>query len=310
MIETDSHLPTPEFRARLEQELTRTLRRDRFISSGVRRSARERLKIAALLVIALGVGVIGGVASAQVQDVRQRDQLLAAARAELELAELRLGLARSQAQTLEERHRLGLIGREVVAASGAEVQRMQSELAKIQLDIEEIQASAAPPRDDIAAPTVRGRDLVTERMLLRLSAVQDALTAAEVALAEAESRKRVGLASDLVVLEARTVVTQHRAELELLSERAELRRQFLRDGIDVLTITRREQRLELTQAIRVAEERLHLAQTRFDHVRERHRLGQADQIELLRAELAASETALELQRMRQQLAELDGSVRE
>jgi hypothetical protein len=310
MIEADSHLPTPEFRARLERKLARTLRQDCFISSGARRSPRERLKIAALLVAALGMGAIGGVASAQVQDARQRDQLLAAARAEIQLAELRLGLARSQAETVEERHRLGLIGREVLASADAEVQRMQSDLARIQLDLEEIQASAAPPRDDIAAPTLRGRDFVKERMLLRLSTVQNALTAAETALAEAESRNRVGLASDLVVLEARTVVTQHRAELELLSERADLRRQFLKDGVDVRTITRREQRLELTQAIRVAEERLHLAQTRLDHVRERHRLGQADQIELLRAELAASETALELQRMRQQLAELDGSVRE
>jgi hypothetical protein len=310
MTVAKSHLPTPEFRAKLERKLTRTLRHDPFAGSSGRQTAIHRLKIAALLVAAVGLGAVAGVASAQVQDGRQRDQLLAAARAEVQLAEVRAELARSQAATLEERHRLGLTGREVVAAATAEAERMRSALEKARLNVEEIQGSAAPPRDDIAAPLVRGRDYVRERMLLRLNAVQNGLTASESALALAESRNRVGAASGLVVLEARAEVFQHRAELELLSERIALRRDFLQNRIDVGTVTRREQRIELTRAIRVAEEHDRLAQTRLAHVKDRHRLGQADQIELLRAELTASEAALELQRMRRQLAEFEAIGRE
>lgn len=304
MIVPDSHLPTPEFRARLERKLVRTLRRDRF-RAPVARAAVHWLKIAALLVAAVGLGAVAGVASAQVQDARQSEQLLAAARADVDLAEMRVELARSHAAMVKERYRLGLTDRKVVAAAEAEEHRMASELATARLNLEEVRASAAPPRNDIAAPLVRGRDFVNDRILLRLDAVQTSLAAAESALAEAENRNRLGVASGIVVLEARAEVIQHRAELELLSDRMELRQEFLQTPVDAGTITRREQRLELTRAIRVAEERQRLAQTRLGHVRERHQVGQADQVELLRADLAASEASLDLQRLRLQLSALD-----
>lgn len=300
----DSHLPTPEFRARLERKLVLALRRNRTMAP-MTRSAVHWLKIAAVLMAAVGLGAVAGVASAQVQDARQSEQLLAAARADVDLAKMRVELARSHAATLKERYRLGLTGREVVASAEAEEHRMVSELATAELNLEEIRGSSAPPRNDIAAPLVKGRDFVTERIMLRLDAVQKSLAVSEAALAEAENRNRLGVASGLVVMESRAEVTQHRAELELLSDRMELRQEFLKNPVDAGTITRREQRLELTRAIRVAEVRQHLVQTRLGHVRERHRLGQADQVELLRADLAASEASLDLQRLRLQLSTLD-----
>lgn len=309
MTTTDRHVPTAEFRARLERRLARDLRGNRE-TENTGRHDWHRLKIAALLVAALGIGSVAGAASAQVQEARQKDNLLAAARAEVQLTGLRAELARTQAAATRRRHQVGAVGREVVVAAEAESQRMQAALARARLELEEIQASAAPPRDDLAAPLVKGRDFVKERMLLHIAAAEHELAAASAALAETESRNRLGLASGLVVLEARAMVTQSRAEIELLSQRLQLREEYLQGRIDAGTVALREQRLELTQAIRVAEELNRVAERRLTHVRERQRLGQADQIDVLRAELSAKERALELLVKLQQLAAYDEAARE
>src|SRR5688500_7516131 len=74
--------------------------------------------------------------------------------------------------------------------------------ARAQLNSEEIEASSQPPRDDLNAPLVGGRDFVTERIRLDLANAQHWLVVAERALATADRRVRVGAVSDLARAEA------------------------------------------------------------------------------------------------------------
>ena len=61
-------------------------------------------------------------------------------------------------------------------------------------NIEEITATSQPPRDELSAPLVGGRDFVKDRIMLDLAAAQERLTTAEKVYSETERRARVGAA--------------------------------------------------------------------------------------------------------------------
>jgi hypothetical protein len=306
------HEPTPEFRARLERSVLQAVRADATSHGRAGRApARtggswQRFRTAALVVVALGTGMLAGVASAQVGESRQREQLLAAAQAELQLATMRVELARTELDDVRRKHGVGAVSREELLAAELELERMELALGHSRLNLEEIQASAAPPRDDLAAPLVRGRDLVRERLVLAVGVAQKALTVAERHAAEYERRHRVGIIQRLPLLEAQAGVVQARAELELLAGKLELRQQFLQQNLAPGDVARRVQRLELLQALQVTEQRLALARERLTRLHELHASGLVSPGEVLRAELDAAEIELELQRIRHPLERLDG----
>ena len=80
---TPMHVPTPQFRASLENEIIHALRRDARMESDppsvarphTRTRRRDRIKLVAILPIGLILGVGTQFASAQVQDARQRTLL-------------------------------------------------------------------------------------------------------------------------------------------------------------------------------------------------------------------------------------------
>src|SRR5690606_37358339 len=131
-----------------------------------------------------GTGALGGVASGQVQDARQRDHLLPAVEAEVQLAAMRLQLAQAQFETVRDRFDVGAATRATLAEAEAELVRMRAALQRSRLNLEEVRASAAPPRDDVAAPLVGERDFAGERLNLRLLAAQRRLATVEAAVAE------------------------------------------------------------------------------------------------------------------------------
>jgi hypothetical protein len=89
----ERHMPTPEFRARLETEVSRALRQEQ--RTHERRPSRwPSVRAMARLAAAILIGVVVGAAPAQVADARQLDSLLIVANAELRLATMRLQIAR------------------------------------------------------------------------------------------------------------------------------------------------------------------------------------------------------------------------
>lgn len=300
------HEPSPEFRARLERRLIEAARSGR--RPGPWALVWPRYRTAALVIVALGTGLLAGVASAQVGESRQREQLLAGAQAELRLATMRLELARTQHNTVRQRFEAGVVSREELAAAEMELTLMEAALGRSRLNVEEIQASAAPPRDDLAAPMVRGRDFVRERLLLAMGAAQKALSTAERHAEEIERRHRLGIVQRMPLLEAQSDAVQAHSELELLAGKLEVRRQFLQRELQPGDVPRRVRRLELQQALQVTQQRYALAGERLGRLRELRELGVVGPAEVLRAELSLSETELELQRIRQQMDRLAGGA--
>jgi hypothetical protein len=298
--DSDIHTPTPEFRAGLEAELVRALHREEHVAA-TRFWSPQRLRTISRLAAAVILGVVVGAAPAQVQDARQRDSLLATAQADLRLAELRLRLVREEYAAATQRAEIGLGSTAERAAAAAQLRQAEAQLQAIRLNIEEIHATAAAPRDDITAPAVNGRDFVRERLTLEAAGVQRAMAAAEEAMRESERRKAIGAESAIAVQQRELEVQLARMQLSLLAQKMELRKRFLDSGLTALEAERELRTTELRHALMLAQRRAAVAMERLKFVQERVKAGVAARAELLRAELEVLERRSEIERIEAQL---------
>lgn len=251
------HDPDPRFVEHLEWQLARALRRrERF----ARPESRGHWRVArtALLV---GVSLLGGagavVAAERLQDSRERELLLARANVELELATARLDHAREVLGRAEELHREGFVsGPEVVERRG-ETEELERRVRAIELDLDEIRASGAPPRRELSAPPVRGRDFVTERLALERTGLEEALERARLDVERERQLVEHGVASGRELRAAEDERAALDESLELLLRRMDLRSGFLRGEhrADELVLLEEEARTasELAGVLRAIE---------------------------------------------------------
>jgi hypothetical protein len=268
---------------------------------------RQRLRSAAILVAALALGAAAGAAPAQVQDARQREQLTSVAQAEQQVLLMRHELARVAYAEAHARFQVGVIGRESLAAAEAELRSMESRVARNRIDLEEIRAAAAPPRDEISAPLLGDRDFVSERLRLDLHGAQRQLTAAEVAVGEAERRHRVGAATRAALLEPQITHARATSEMQRLAGMLSLRQAFIEENLPVAEVERRVQRHELVVEAELARVLHDFAVDRLAWLREQHALGQASELEVMRATVEVMERATMKLQIAQRLEMLDAA---
>lgn len=302
---TGSHTPTQEFRDRLETEVVRSYR------AGRRAQRVRRYRTVALVVIALSLGAAAGAAPARVQEVRQRTDLIEAQQAELRVAQLRLDLAQAELRAAQQRYNIGAISRTELAAVEADLHARESVMQRIALNLDEIRAGSAAPRDDIAAPLVGDRDFVKERLQLDVQAAQERLSAVERSFAEVERRQRLGVVSPMELAEAEADLGRARLELRRLTGVLDLRQQVL---LERLSAAESERRLELIQATQdrdVLRSMLALAEQRLETVRMRVALGrnQSGELDLKRAEVDVLQRRIELDQAERQIQVLEELAR-
>jgi hypothetical protein len=289
------HLPTAEFREYLEGEITREFRRHRSFA---------RLRLTAVLLGTLAAGTTAGLASAQIRQGAQRDSLLETALSDMALVVLRLEMTKKLMEDFEVRLKAGAVGPSVLANAQSEHRQMEALAARAKLNVDVIRASSLPPRDDLNAPRVGGRDFVAERVQIDLFLAQQRLTAAEQAQAEAERQSRVGTVGELAVLEAGLKVIKERAALGTLAERQKLRKEFIDQGTAGDQLNRRYQQAQVRLDAYVAQETVNVLRRRLDAVRKQHAAGTATELDLLRAEYEFKEKEYEFQMLARQLREL------
>lgn len=303
----DPHAMRPEFRAHLEWQIASALRREnRFAAPAARRASKLGAALVLLVAVAMGAGAVK--ASDQLQEKQQREALLEAMKAEQELARLRLQLARSALQDEQKRLDVGAVSREALAVAETQVKAMETLIKKLALDMEEIQATAKSPRDDLQAPLVGNRDFVADRLGVELQSAQAALVAAEQATANTKRRFDVGLATRVALLQAETAVSGARDRLVELQQTLELRRRAVGGEIKAEEIAPALRSVELRSQLLQAERQLALAQARIEEVRKQNSVGQATELDVKRAEIELLERRLELQRLQQEFSKL-GAVK-
>src|SRR6476620_2094478 len=182
----DSMEPTPEFRDRLERTVVNVLRLEQQLGNRTRAARTRWMGLAAIIVVSAALGDTAGSASGQIRDSARRDSLLEAARADASLAAVRLAVARDRLADAKRRYDVGAGEMISVVNADAELRAMEAKAMRARYNIEEITASSQPPRDDLSAPLVGGRDFVKGRIMLDLATAQERLTTAEKVYSETE----------------------------------------------------------------------------------------------------------------------------
>jgi hypothetical protein len=290
----DMHRPTDAFRDYLEDEVVREFRR--------RRTFR-RLRAAAVIIVSAGIGMTATFASAQVRESSAKDSLIQAAQADAMLASMRLNLARMQLAEEQKQIAVGMRAAGVLP-SETMVREMEAEVARIALDIAEIEATARSPRDELNAPVVNGRDFVRDRLQLRMMVAQQRLSAAERSLEDADRRVRVGAATQLESADYGSSVLQRRGELAVLAEQLNARREYLEKNTPVRELTLRVERTEVQQAIQLAQRQFANAQARATLLERSQQVGADTKLALLEAQANVELKRMELVKLVRRLQQL------
>jgi hypothetical protein len=295
--------PTAEFRGYLEWQIQTALRReDRFGEPVARR--RPGLRTALLVVAALAIGGVAGLVPGYAQENRERQQLLEIARSEATLIQLRLELVQKEVEQARRRVDAGVAERQALSASEDQLRALQTALSRNQLDVEEIRATSAAPRNDLQAPLVGQRDFVRERLMLDLSNAERLLAAAEQDAARARKRYDVGLTERLEVQQVEADLGQARVQMQLLAARLDLRRRALQGDVKPEEIAPAIHRLELQLQLEQMQRELELSQARLDGARRRLAVGTGSEVDVKQAELHILEQQVEIVRLQQQLMAL------
>lgn len=289
----DLHRPTDAFREFLDGEVRRTFRRDR---------SRIGMRLAAVVIVSMALGLTGGLASAQVRESSQRESILDAARADAMLVQVRLELARAQLAESRRAVAAGAASKESAAVAEQQVKEREAQLGRVAANIDEITATAKPPRDELNAPIVNGRDFVKERIQLQLMTAQQQLQSAEAAQVEAARRVRAGASSTAASMEAQLDVARATREMVVLAGRLSLRKEFLEKATPVEQLARRLEETELRQDAVVAQQALELARVRAALVEKSRAAGAVGDLEVMRAQLEMKEREIELQRLMRRAA--------
>jgi outer membrane protein TolC len=306
--QVESHEPSPEFQAHLEWQIETSLRRENRFAEPVTGRARQWVAVV-IVVAALATGGIAGIAAGQVQDARQRDQLMDTARSEEAVARLRLDLAQANYEQSRRQFEVGVVGRDTVREAEQQLQAMRAEVSRIQLDMEEIRATSAAPRNDLDAPLVGQRDFVKDRLALELQAAQQSLAAAEQSLEQAAQRVNVGVVPRTAELQAQAEVAKARARLQHLMATLDLRQRYLKGDIkaDALAVAARQTELKVQLAR--AQLQINLLRSTIEELHSHFAVGQASELDLKRAEVGLLERQLEMKRIQQELDALNAVKR-
>lgn len=293
------HSPTPEFRDSLERELLRTLRDvSRELPPSLRWLRRPGLRTAATLALGLVLGIGSQFASAQVQESRQKLEYERVKETERQVAAMRLMLARATADEQGKAIEAGLADQQEMVKALAAARAAELEVARLDLDLAEVRATAAMPRDELWAPLVGDRDFVKERLRLRAAAAQAALAQSE-AVALAFDRRSQAAGSYEIALhkQVQERLAESRVEFNRLALKLQLRDQFLSERLSPEEVTRRTERFEVMNQAQRVQELLRVAEFRLEVLRKRHAAGGATLLALRRAELEVLERQAEMQHL-------------
>jgi hypothetical protein len=196
------------------------------------------------------------------------------------------------------------VGRETLIDAQTRMQTLETASARLQLDIEEIQATSAVARTDVNAPLVGARDFVRERILLASTQAEQALRVAEEQMTRADRLVKTGLATSAVHSRAAAEILRRRAELEQIQAELQVRDLAVRSQISPQDALARLQRSQLELERNRAQRELELTRERIDQIRRLVALGRATELDLRRTEVEALEQEQELSRLREEIEAL------
>ena len=281
---SDPHEPTPEFVARIEEELRGGLRRaSAFGARAVRR--RGRLPLAAFaLALAVVLGASGALFAQRAARQRERELVLLKAELRLEAAERRGEAAREALSEMRARHTSGVSPTSDLRAAEARASRAQAEIDLLRVDAAEARLTGRPPRRDLAAPLVAGDDLVMERQDIEQAALEAAREALILLRDEAKARYENGLIDVRGPADAERELAIGSRRLDTVKTLRALRRRFLAAELDTVKAALLGLRAKAEEARDLALIKREAADTHRARVRTLFEAGIATRAQLREAE--------------------------
>ncbi len=295
-----AHEPTDEFVSSLEWQVRTSLRRQNRFSEPVRQKTGGKMNLVVLVLASALLGAGGVVVKDEVQEARAQQVLLAKASSDLRLATLELDFAVRRFQETETRYGSGVLGEEALLSARVAMLDAENRLARLRLDMEEIQASRKEPLNTVSAPLVGGRDFVSERLALDESAAGERYQHAQVRFQKVQDLEEVGALGSSALVQGMMALQEAGSVLSNIREKLELRERFLAGEVSGEEAERGIELAEIEAEVELLRTAHQEAATRYQEVSERVELGLAPESELERAtlDLVQAETRLEFLEVR------------
>lgn len=168
---TEPHRPNREFLSGLHGRIESESRRmARFEPPQRKRRTILVPVLIALVVVLLGAG--GVVAAGKLEEAAQKKLLVERAKLLLDTANNRAGRLQGMAKSAERAYEAGFTDRDVLRRQALRAHLAHLEVQRLTIDHIEVQQTGRLPRDDAAAPRIGERDHVSDRLRLRLEALE------------------------------------------------------------------------------------------------------------------------------------------
>ncbi len=303
----DRHEPTPEFVSGLEQSIVKAWRTEAATVAAVQAPTARRWELARMAAV-LAIGLLGGFgaqfALAQVQSDRTREEVVRSLDVERLALEHRLAIARSELERVRAALAAGAVTDGEVRRAELEARAISAQMERMLLDWAEVQASRNPPRNELWAPLVGGRDYVTERLKVMAEVVREGVVAAEAEERLADQRVKIGAAGVWVLQAAQLKTMEEQARLQQLLAAIQLRDEAVARKLSSEEVTRRQQFVNMELELAAAGQRLTIARERLERMQAMAGSGAIPLIEVKRAELNLLEQELGLERITTELDRL------
>ncbi len=303
---TTTHRPDPEFVGNLERELRSTIRRQGRFDNGPSPRAKVILRLrwttGVLALIAMCIGSAGTFAVTQRLRAQTADLIIARAQAHLEFANARRELFLEALQETESRAAAGVLTSREVDSMRLEFAQVEVAAAARALDVDEARISGHDPDNSLSAPLVRGRDFVTERLVLHQALLRERVSAID---------KQVS-ADGMDLNEFSTLVRELtgkqdavRATLSIVEQRLAFRQDYLSGARTARQVELADMQSSVEPQREKATRRVDELQPQLDRV---HALFEAGLV--ARSEVRAVEMEFRAARLQVDLAELEMQILE
>jgi hypothetical protein len=304
--DANSHLPTPEFRNSLQNNVTREFRLEQRRSSDKRAAWRRRVRTAAVIVATLVTGIAIGAQPAQVIESMRRDANIELRQMVVSMLEPRVQQAKEALARTQALRATAAATQQQVTEAELLVRQLENQLQIAQIDLAEARMSAATSTNSLSAPLLGGRDFVKERLQIDLAYAEHALQIAVAELETAKARQAISAITAFQVAESQLKVDEARSSVALITAKIGIRDRFHREKLDAATV----EKLTWIEGLRVnlfiAEQKRDMARQQLDAGRERHARSAITRVELMRLELALHDADARVELLNAQLRALGG----
>lgn len=288
--------PDGRFLERLEWQLASEFRRkNRLKSSAGKIIISRRMAAVACMAGAVMMGVTVLKAADYIKDSWRKKIEIARAETDLKLSEVYQKSIEARAEKAEIRFSNGLVREDEYRLLNLASRRSKLDVEKSRLNLEEVETSGQPPRNELYAPVVGGRDFVSERLAIEIKGIELDLEQLLVRWDRLKNLTENDLVSEDELNAVQSEIAARDVLIDKIQKKLELRKRFV-DG----EVTAQE--VEIEGRMTAAENNLHVAKSRVDLLNKKlarlkslENQGKIDQAELKQMQFALDAAQAELE---------------